>query len=200
MRLRLLLVVLAGFLIGAIGGAAVLLTKGAPAPPVETTGKALIGGHFALIDQTGKPITDRDFRGRYLLVFFGFTHCPDICPTELQVMAAALEALSPQERKEIVPVFITLDPERDTPEVMAAYVKNFGQDFVGLTGSAESISAVAKAYQIAYSKFQQDKTSGDYTIDHSSLVYLMDKNGDYITHFAYGIPAAKITEMLRRYL
>lgn len=200
MRLRLLLVVLAGFLIGAIGGAAVLLTKGAPAPPVETTGKALIGGHFALIDQTGKPITDRDFRGRYLLVFFGFTHCPDICPTELQVMAAALEALSPQERKEIVPVFITLDPERDTPEVMAAYVKNFGQDFVGLTGSAESISAVAKAYRIAYSKFQQDKTSGDYTIDHSSLVYLMDKNGDYITHFAYGIPAAKITEMLRRYL
>ena len=200
MRLRLLLVVLAGFLIGAIGGAAVLVTKGAPAPPVETTGKALIGGHFALIDQTGKPITDRDFRGRYLLVFFGFTHCPDICPTELQVMAAALEALSPQERKEIVPVFITLDPERDTPDVMAAYVKNFGQDFVGLTGSAESISAVAKAYRIAYSKFQQDKTSGDYTIDHSSLVYLMDKNGDYITHFAYGIPAAKITEMLRRYL
>src|SRR6478672_6267728 len=200
MRLRLLLVVLAGFLIGAIGGAAVLLTKGAPAPPVETTGKALIGGHFALIDQTGKPITDQDFRGRYLLVFFGFTHCPDICPTELQVMAAALEALSPQERKEIVPVFITLDPERDTPEVMAAYVKNFGQDFVGLTGSAESISAVAKAYRIAYSKLQQDKTSGDYTIDHSSLVYLMDENGDYITHFAYGIPAAKITEMLRRYL
>ena len=200
MRLRLLLVVLAGFLIGAIGGAAVLLTKGAPAPPVETTGKALIGGHFALIDQTGKPITDRDFRGRYLLVFFGFTHCPDICPTELQVMAAALEALSPQERKEIVPVFITLDPERDTPEVMATYVKNFGQDFVGLTGSVKSISAVAKAYRIAYSKFQQDKTSGDYTIDHSSLVYLMDKNGDYITHFAYGIPAAKITEMLRRYL
>ena len=200
MRLRLLLAVLAGFLIGAIGGAAVLGTMGAPAPPVETTGKALIGGHFALIDQTGKPITDRDFRGRYLLVFFGFTHCPDICPTELQVMAAALEALSPQERKEIVPVFITLDPERDTPEVMATYVKNFGQDFVGLTGSAESISAVAKAYRIAYSKFQQDKTSGDYTIDHSSLVYLMDKNGDYITHFAYGITAAKITEMLRRYL
>ena len=178
----------------------VLLTKGAPAPPVETTGKALIGGPFALIDQTGKPITDRDFRGRYLLVFFGFTHCPDICPTELQVMAAALEALSPQERKEIVPVFITLDPERDTPEVMAAYVKNFGQDFVGLTGSEESISAAAKAYRIAYSKFQQDKTTGDYTIDHSSLVYLIGKNGDYITHFAYGIPAAKITETLRRYL
>ena len=84
-----------------------------------------------------RELTDRDFRGRYLLVFFGFTHCPDICPTELQVMAAALEALSPQERKEIVPVFITLDPERDTPEVMATYVKNFGQDFVGLTGSAE---------------------------------------------------------------
>ena len=91
--------------------------RGAP-PPVETTGKALIGGPFALIDQTGKPVTDKDFRGRYMLVFFGFTHCPDICPAELQVMADALGQLGPKA-SEIVPVFITLDPERDTPEVWA---------------------------------------------------------------------------------
>ncbi len=201
MRSRLITVVIAGFLIGAMGGAAaLLLTRGAQGPQVETSGKALIGGPFSLVDQTGKPVTDQDFRGRYMLVFFGFTHCPDICPTELQVMAASLEELGPKAATEFVPVFITLDPERDTPPVMAAYVKNFGPSFVGLTGSPEAIAAAAKAYRIAYSKFQQDKTSSDYTIDHSALVYLMDKNGDYVTHFAYGTPSGKITETLRRYL
>ena len=92
MRSRLITVVIVGFLIGAMGGAAaLLLTRGAQGPQVETSGKALIGGPFSLVDQTGKPVTDQDFRGRYMLVFFGFTHCPDICPTELQVMAASLE-------------------------------------------------------------------------------------------------------------
>ncbi len=110
MRSRLLLIVLLGFLLGALGGAALLLlTRGAPHPKVETSGKALIGGPFALIDQTGKTVTDKDFRGRYMLVFFGFTHCPDVCPAELQVMADALGQLGPKA-SEIVPVFITLDP------------------------------------------------------------------------------------------
>ncbi len=135
-----------------------------------------------------------------MLVFFGYTHCPDICPTELQVIAASLDSLPPKERGEIVPVFITLDPERDTPQVMAAYVKNFSPDFIGLTGSPEAIAAAAKAYRIVFSKFQQDKTSSDYAIDHSALVYLMDKNGDYVTHFGFGTPSSKITETLRRYL
>ena len=100
----------------------------------------------------------------------------------------------------VVPIFITLDPERDTQAAMAAYVKNFGPRFVGLTGSSEQIAAAAKAYRVAYSKFQQDKTSSDYTIDHSALVYLMGKDGEYITHFAYGTPASQMTETLRRYL
>lgn len=200
MRGRLLTVILAGFLIGALGGAgALVLTRGASGPNVETSGKALIGGPFALIDQTGKTVTDRDFRGKYMFVFFGFTHCPDICPAELQVMAATLEELGDQA-KDVVPIFITLDPERDTQEAMAAYVKNFGQRFVGLTGSPEAIAAAAKAYRISYSKFQEDKTKSDYSIDHSALVYLMGKDGEYITHFAYGTPAAKMTETLRRYI
>jgi protein SCO1 len=200
MRGRLVTVILAGFLIGALGGAgALVLTRGASGPNVETSGKALIGGPFALIDQTGKAVTDRDFRGKYMLVFFGFTHCPDICPAELQVMAATLEELGDQA-KDVVPIFITLDPERDTQEAMAAYVKNFGQRFVGLTGSPEAIAAAAKAYRISYSKFQEDKTKEDYSIDHSALVYLMGKDGEYITHFAYGTPAAKMTETLRRYI
>jgi len=199
MRGRLITVILAGFLIGALGGTGALVLTSGSGPNVETSGKALIGGPFALIDQTGKAVTDRDFRGKYMLVFFGFTHCPDICPAELQVMAASLDELG-DKAKDVVPIFITLDPERDTQEAMAAYVKNFGQRFVGLTGSPLAIADAAKAYRISYSKFQEDKASSDYSIDHSALVYLMGKDGEYITHFAYGTPAAKMIETLRRYI
>jgi protein SCO1/2 len=201
MRGRLLIIILLGFLAGALGGAALLLTRGAPAPQVETSGKALIGGPFSLVDQTGKTVTDKDFRGRYMLVFFGFTHCPDVCPAELQVMADALGQLGPKASK-IVPVFISLDPERDRPEAVGAYVKNFGTNFVGLTGSPEAIAAAAKAYRVSFSKFEYKDSNGQsgYSIDHSTLLYLMDKNGEYITHFSYGTPAAKMAETLRRYL
>ncbi|HLO23209.1 MAG TPA: SCO family protein [Methyloceanibacter sp.] len=202
MRGRLLIVILLGFLAGALGGAALLLlTRGAPAPQVETSGKALIGGPFSLVDQTGKTVTDKDFRGRYMLVFFGFTHCPDVCPAELQVMADALGQLGPKASK-IVPVFISLDPERDRPEAVGAYVKNFGPNFVGLTGSPEAIAAAAKAYRVSFSKFEYKDSNGQsgYSIDHLTLLYLMDKNGEYITHFSYGTPAAKMAETLRRYL
>lgn len=200
MRTRLIVVIVAGFLIGAIAGAAVLaLTGNGSGPQVATSGKALIGGPFALIDQNGKTVTDQNFRGRFMLVFFGFTHCPDICPAELQVIAQSLEALGPQA-EEVVPIFITLDPERDTQAVMDAYVKNFGSRFVGLTGSPEAVATAAKGYRIAYSKFQEDPASSDYSVDHSALVYLMGRNGEYVTHFAYGTPADKMTETLRRYL
>jgi protein SCO1/2 len=200
MRGRLLTVIIAGFLIGAMAGAAALiLTRGGSGPAVTTSGTALIGGPFSLVDQHGKTVTDQDFRGRYMLVFFGFTHCPDICPAELQVMSQSLDELGPKADA-IIPVFITLDPERDTPQVVGDYVKNFNSRFVGLTGSPEAIAQAAKAYRVAYSKFQEDKTTSDYSIDHSALVYLMGKDGEYITHFAYGTPASKITETLRRYI
>ena len=200
MSVRLLAVIVAGFLIGALGGAAFLvLSQGGQGAAVQTSGKALIGGPFTLVGRDGKPVTDQAFRGKYMMVFFGFTHCPDICPAELQVMAAALYELGPKAN-EIIPIFITLDPERDTPMVVSDYVTNFSPRFVGLTGSSEQIAAAAKAYRVAYSKFQQDKTSSDYTIDHSALVYLMGKDGEYITHFAYGTPLSQMTETLRRYL
>ena len=110
MRGRLLTVIVAGFLIGALVGAgALILTTSSSGPKVETSGKALIGGPFTLVDQHGKKVTDRDFRGRYMLIFFGFTHCPDICPAELQVIAASLDDLGPKA-EEVVPVFVTLDP------------------------------------------------------------------------------------------
>lgn len=195
-----LMVVLAGFLIGAVAGAAVLaLTGNGSGRAVATSGKALIGGPFTLIDQNGKTVTDQDFRGRFMLVFFGFTHCPDVCPAELQVISQSLETLGPKA-EEVVPIFITLDPERDTQATMSAYVKNFGSRFVGLTGSPEAVAAAAKAYRIAYSKFQEDPASSDYSIDHSALVYLMGKDGEYVTHFPYGTPPDQMTEALRRYL
>ena len=200
MRGRFLVVIVAGFLIGAIAGAGLLaLTEKGTEQPVATSGKALIGGPFTLVDQNGKTVTDQDFRGRFMLVFFGFTHCPDVCPAELQVMSQSLDALGPKA-EEVVPLFITLDPERDSAAVMAEYVKNFGTRFVGLTGSPEAIAAAAKAYRVAYAKFQENPASANYSVDHSALVYLMGKDGEYVTHFPYGTPAAKMTEALRRYL
>jgi protein SCO1/2 len=202
MRRRLLIVILAGFLVGALGGAAALIvTSSAQGPKVETTGTALIGGPFTLVDQNGKTVTDRDFRGKYMLIFFGFTHCPDICPAELQVMSAALDALG-SKADEVVPVFVTLDPERDTPEAVGTYVKIFGKNFVGLTGSPTAIANAAKAYRVTYSKFEYKGKDGSYgySIDHSALVYLMDKDGQYLTHFTYGTPPSKMTETMRSYL
>jgi protein SCO1 len=202
MRGRLLTVIIAGFLIGALGGAAALvLTPSGPAANVATSGKALVGGPFELVDQNGKRVTDQDFRGRYMLVFFGFTHCPDICPAELQVISAALDELGPKAKK-VAPIFITLDPERDTPQAMGDYVKNFGANFIGLTGSPEAIAEAAKAYRVAYTKFvpEGQENGKDYSVDHSALVYLMGPDGGYVTHFAYGTSAEKIGETLRRYL
>jgi protein SCO1/2 len=200
MRARLIAFVIAGFLIGAIAGAGVLLLATPQGgQPVQSSGEALIGGPFSLVGADGKPVTDRDFRGRYMLIFFGFTHCPDICPAELQVIAQALEQLG-DKAKNVVPIFITLDPERDTPEAMANYVKSFGPNFVGLTGSPEAIAAAAKAYRVAYSKVENKESAGDYSVDHSALVYLMDPEGRYVTHFSYGLSADQMAEKLGKSL
>jgi protein SCO1/2 len=200
MRARLIIFVIAGFLIGAIAGAGVLLLATPQGgQPVQSSGAALIGGPFSLVGADGKPVTDRDFRGRYMLIFFGFTHCPDICPAELQVIAQALEQLGDKAKK-VVPIFITLDPERDTPQAMANYVKSFGPNFVGLTGSPEAIAAAAKAYRVAYSKVENKDSAGDYSVDHSALVYLMDPEGRYVTHFSYGLSADQMAEKLGKSL
>ena len=200
MRARLIAFVIAGFLIGAIAGAGALLVANPQGgQPVQSSGAALIGGPFSLVGADGKPVTDRDFRGRYMLIFFGFTHCPDICPAELQVIAQALEQLG-DKAKTVVPIFITLDPERDTPQAMANYVKSFGPNFVGLTGSPEAIEAAAKAYRVAYSKVENKDSTGDYSVDHSALAYLMDPEGRYETHFSYGLSADQMAEKLGKSL
>jgi protein SCO1/2 len=200
MRARLIAFIVAGFLIGALAGATVLLiTTPQGGQPVQSSGTALVGGPFSLVGADGKPVTDRDFRGRYMLIFFGFTHCPDICPAELQVIAQALEQLG-DKAKNVVPIFITLDPERDTPEAMGNYLKSFGPNFVGLTGSPEAIAAAAKAYRVSYAKVEDKESAADYGVDHSALVYLMDPKGRYVTHFSYGLSAEQMAEKLGKLL
>jgi protein SCO1/2 len=200
MRSRLISFIIAGFLIGALtAGAVLVLTAPRQGNPVQSSGTALVGGPFSLIGTDGKTVTDQNFRGRYMLVFFGFTHCPDICPAELQVIAEALDKLG-DKAKEVVPIFISLDPERDTPEAMAAYVKSFGPNFVGLTGSPEAIASAAKAYRVAYAKVENKASPENYSVDHSALVYLMDPQGLYLAHFPYGTNAAEMAEKLGRFL
>lgn len=144
------------------------------------TGKPLVGGPFTLTDHTGKRVTDKDFLGRYMLVFFGFTHCPDICPSGLQVMTAALDKAGPKAN-DVTPVFITLDSARDTPELLAKYLKSFHPRLVGLTGSAEELAAAAKSYRVYSQKVADEKSPENYTYDHSAIFYLMGKDGAFIT-------------------
>jgi len=199
-RFAIFIVIVVGILVGALTGVTMLFLSQPQSPArVQTSGNALVGGPFKLIDQSGKNVTDRDFRGRYMLVFFGFTHCPDICPAELQVMSAALDQLGDEAHK-VVPIFITLDPERDTQAAIADYVKHFGSNFVGLTGSPEAVAAAAKAYRVAYAKVEAQGAADGYTVDHSALVYLMGTDGEYVTHFVYGTSADKMAKTLARYL
>lgn len=161
-----------------------------------STGTALVGGPFTLTDQYGRKVSEKDFLGRYMLVFFGFTYCPDICPTELQVMTAALDAMGPGAEK-IQPVFITIDPERDTPEVMKAYVENFSPRLIGLTGTPEDIAAVAKAYRVYYAKAPNQASPESYLMDHSSIIYLMGPDGGFVKHFAFTTDVSKLTSELQ---
>ena len=200
MRARLISFIIGGFLIGALAGAAILLvTTPQGGQPVQSSGTALVGGPFSLVATDGKTVTDADFRGRYMLIFFGFTHCPDICPAELQIIAHALDKLGDKGKK-VVPVFVTLDPERDTPKIMGDYVKSFGPNFVGLTGTPEAIAAAAKAYRVAFAKVENKESAGDYSVDHSALAYLMDPEGKYVTHFTYGTGADEMAEKLNKIL
>lgn len=150
---------------------------------VRTVGAAAVGGPFSLIDQTGRAVTDRDFRGRFMLVYFGFTNCPDVCPAGLQVMAAALDKLGPKSAR-IAPVFVTLDPERDSPQVLADYLGSF-PGTIGLTGSVDAVQAAARAYRVYFKKVKDAGSSAPYTIDHTSIIYLMGPDGGFVTHFTH---------------
>jgi protein SCO1/2 len=158
---------------------AILVGKQADGDPgIRVAGGVSIGGPFTLVGSNGQTVTDTDFRGRWMLVYFGYTYCPDVCPTELQTMAAALGKLGP-DAKQIVPIFITVDPERDTPSAIGEYVKLFDDRMVGLTGTSAQIADVAKAYRVYFVKVVS-KNASAYLMDHSSLVYLMDPQGHFV--------------------
>ncbi|NNE22023.1 MAG: SCO family protein [Rhizobiales bacterium] len=159
---------------------------------VRTTGTALVGGPFKLTGHDGTAVTADQFRGKYMLVFFGYTYCPDVCPAGLQVMTAALEELG-TKADNVQPVFITIDPERDTVPVMASYVENFHPRLIGLTGTPDQIADVAKAYRVYYKKAGDD---ADYLMDHSSILYLMDREGKFAKHFTYGTDVTALAKSI----
>ena len=202
MRARIVALVLAGLAVGAAAG--LFMLPGAwdrlrPIAPMVTVGKAQVGGPFSLIDHTGKRVTEKDFRGRHMLVFFGFTSCPDVCPAGLQVMTAALDRLGAKAER-VTPLFITIDPERDTPERLAQYVKSFHSRLVGLTGTPAEIQSAASAYRVFHKKVRDEKSASDYTMEHTSIIYLMDPAGEFVTHFTHATPVETMAASLARAL
>lgn len=141
---------------------------------------AAIGGKFNLVDQNGKPFTDANLKGKWSLVFFGYTHCPDVCPTALNDLSLALGQLGPKE-KDVGIVFISVDPDRDTPAVLKSYVESFGAPIEGLTGSPEQVAQAAKDYKVYYAK--HPLAGGGYDMDHSALIYIMDPEGRFTATF-----------------
>ncbi len=158
-----------------------------------------IGGTFSLIDETGAPVTQDDFAGDYMLIYFGFTYCPDVCPLTLEIMSTSLTMLG-ENAKHIHPVFITIDPERDTPDELRLYLSYFHKRFKGLTGTPAQIADIAAAYKIYYKKVADETGAGSYVMDHSSLIYLMGPDGEFVTFFADNTPPEMIAEKINTIL
>jgi protein SCO1/2 len=196
------LVVITGLLVGAAVALAVFpqaRERLLPAAGIKVMGRALVGGPFTLTDHKGRRVTDQDFRGRFMLVFFGFTFCPDVCPTALQVASEALSKLGPKADR-FVPIFVSIDPERDTPAQLASYVESFHPQLVGLTGSQAEIDAAVKAYRVYVRRVEDPKSTAGYTFDHTSLIYVMGPDGAYRTHFTHTTNADAMAERLARLL
>jgi cytochrome oxidase Cu insertion factor (SCO1/SenC/PrrC family) len=159
-----------------------------------------IGGNFALTDQNGKPAKDADYRGKIMLVFFGFTHCPDVCPVTVSTMSKAMGLLG-DKTDQVAPIFITVDPARDTPSVLKDYLANFDKHIIGLTGSPEAIKKAADAYKVYFSISEASKQkNGDYSVDHSTIIYMMGKDGAYLRHFSYDTGEAEIAAAIKEAL
>jgi protein SCO1/2 len=168
------------------------LTTSPAAPTTQTLSG--FGGPFKLIDQDGRLVTDADFRGKWVLLYFGYTHCPDACPTALNTIAEALDQLG-GAREKIQPLFITLDPERDTPVVLRDYTTAFQAGILGMTGSPEQIRAVAKTYRIAYEKHVVAEDQ-DYAVDHTSILFLLDPLGRPVSLFSHETPPDQLSRRM----
>lgn len=170
--------------------------------PMRVSGEARIGGPFTLVNQDGETVTEADFRGKPMLIYFGFTYCPDICPASLQVMNAALNQLEPQARDQFQPILISLDPQRDTPEALAQYVssQSFPDGLTGLTGTLEQVREAAAAYRVYFTQVEDDSLTADYTVDHSSMIYLMGPQGEFVDIFPHATPPGQIAARLQQFL
>jgi len=170
---------------------------GSPRPSQQA---AAIGGPFSLLGSEGESVTDADFAQSYLLVSFGFTSCPDVCPTTLQSIGQAMDLLG-DDGQGLQPLFITLDPERDTPQVVGDYAQAFHTRLIGLTGSVEQIADAAGAYRVYYAKVPNaGDGESDYTIDHSAFIYLMSPDGAYLTHFSHASTPEDIAAGVRAFV
>jgi cytochrome oxidase Cu insertion factor (SCO1/SenC/PrrC family) len=171
-------------------------------PADSGQGEASIGGDFTLTDTQGRTVKDADFRGRVMMVFFGFTHCPDICPVTISTISKVMEGLPQEKTAQLAPLFVTVDPQRDTPEVMAAFLENMDKRVTGLTGTPEQIKQVASAYRAYYAKNAATvKEDGDnYTVDHSGFIYLMDKDGTFLKAIPYNTSPQDMTALITPHL
>ncbi len=174
----------------------------------DPASRSAIGGPFSLVDHTGRPVTDKDFAGKFMLVFFGYTFCPDVCPTGLQTISEAIDILGNAGRS-VQPIFITIDPERDTADGLADYVANFHCRLLGLTGTKEQVAAAAKAYRGSYFKVYAMPVPGEdedaeekagSLMNHSAFIYLMGPDGGFREIFRHGTGPKAIASGIREYL
>lgn len=164
---------------------------------IASTGVARVGSPFRLTTSDGRVVTDQDFHGRDLIVFFGYTDCPQVCKAGLQALTDALARLG-NEAQRFAPVFITLDPRRDTPEKLAQFLRRYDARIVGLTGTEAQIAEIAKAYYVHPVRVENAAAPGGYSIDYQALFFLMDRRGRYVTHFSYATPVAEIVALLKQ--
>ena len=189
-------IALAGLIVAAVGLAGVIAfeTRSIGSPAVASGPATRIGGPFTLMDQHGRVVTDQDLRGKPTVMFFGFTYCPEVCPTTLAALTAWMKALGPDADKLNV-VYVTIDPERDTPKQLALYLSSFDPRIRGLTGTPAQIAEIAHEYGVYYQKIPL--SGGGYTMDHSSAVYLMDARGGFEGVIGYQEPTPQALAQLR---
>ncbi len=197
---RRIFLVLIAAVVGALVGYGLFLTVSPVTPKngtLRTTGEALVGGPFELVDHNGTLVNNEDFKSKHLLVYFGYTTCPDVCVVDMLKLTDTLKRMGDQADR-LQPVFISIDPERDTPEALKEFVSRFPISIRGLTGSLEQVDQAAKAYKVYYAKTPADEETGMYYMDHSNYFYLMDENGEFVTFFGADRTPESIAEELRK--